>query len=318
MEKGQSHVMLNRFRLRIKRIVFGKHGDNGVVASTAVIVLLIILGFVFLYPLFYMLSYSFMNLSDLLNGSIQWIPSHFYFGNFTKALKVLNYWKTLGQTIVVAGVPSLIQMMVCSIIGYGFAIYDFRGKRFLLGLVLATFIIPPQITIIPRYILFNRLGMLDSLMTYILPALFGQGINSAIFILIFYQTFKTLPKVLLEAARLDGAGEFKIFTKIGIRSGGSGYLITFLFSVVWYWNETYLASIYFGDKWTTLQLQLQNFVATYATMYSSASSSGGIGNINEGIELAATLLTIIPLLIFYFVTQRWFVQSIDKSGITGE
>ncbi len=247
---------------------------------------LIAIGFVFIYPILYMISYSFKDLN-------------------------------VSESLFVSLVPSLIQMVICSIVGYGFAIYNFKGKKVLLGLVLSTFIIPPQVTIIPKYILFNKLGVLGTVLTYILPASFGQGINSAIFILIFYQLFKTLPRVLLEAARLDGATELKIFYKIGVPSGFSGYLITFLFSLVWYWNETYLASIYFGNSISTLPLQLQRFVASYNTMF-KPSGAAATSNINEGIELAATLLTIAPLLVLYFIAQKWFVESIDKSGITGE
>ncbi|MDN6194697.1 MAG: ABC transporter permease subunit, partial [Alkalibacterium sp.] len=175
----------------------------------------------------------------------------------------------------------------------------------------------PQITVIPRYILFNNLGLLGSIAAYAIPAGLGQGINSAIFILIFYQTYRAIPVSLIEAARLDGAGEFKIFTKIGIPMGLSAFIISFLFSLVWYWNETYLASIYFGGTLSTLPLELQRFVAAYNNMF-PGSGGDGIAGVNEAIELAATLLSIIPLLIIYFISQKWFVESIDRSGITGE
>ncbi len=87
--------------------------------------------------------------------------------------------------------------------------------------------------------------------------------------------------------------------------------------MVWYWNETYLASVYFGERLTTLPLQLQRFVASYNQLFPSQVDNP-LTSMNEGIELAATLLTIAPLLFIYFITQKWFVESIDKSGITGE
>ncbi|GEQ33741.1 sugar ABC transporter permease protein [Marinilactibacillus psychrotolerans] len=279
--------------------------------------LLISVGFVFLYPVIYMISYSFKDLSDLLNSSVNWIPTHFYTENITRAYEVLDYIPTLLETIFVAVVPSVLQMMVAAVVGYGFARYDFKGKRILLVLVISTFVIPPQITVIPRYILFNNLGLLGSIAAYAIPAGLGQGINSAIFILIFYQTYRAIPVSLIEAARLDGAGEFKIFTKIGIPMGLSAFIISFLFSLVWYWNETYLASIYFGGTLSTLPLELQRFVAAYNNMF-PGSGGDGIAGVNEAIELAATLLSIIPLLIIYFISQKWFVESIDRSGITGE
>lgn len=317
MEKVKKKTKKRWTKSYLKKVMFGSNENSGLLGKLFIYLLLIILGFVFIYPIIYMISYSFKDLDDLLSSTVNWIPSHLYLGNFTKAIKVLEYAKTLGESLFISLVPSIIQMLICSIVGYGFAIYNFKGKTVFLGLVLSTFIIPPQITIIPRYILFNKLGILGTVLTYVLPASFGQGINSAIFILIFYQLFKTLPKVLLEAARLDGANELKIFFSIGVPSGFSGYLITFLFSLVWYWNETYLASIYFGNSLSTLPLQLQRFVASYNNMFKPSGASA-TSNINEGIELAATLLTIAPLLVLYFIAQKWFVESIDKSGITGE
>lgn len=264
-----------------------------------------------------MISYSFKDLGDLLNTSINWIPSKLYTENFSRAFEVLNYWSTLMQTFAVAVFPAILQMIMAAFVGYGFGRYNFRGHKFLLGLVLATFLIPTQVTIIPRYILFNQLGFLGSLLSYLVPATLGQGINSAIFVLIFYQTFRAIPKSLIEAAQLDGAGEFKIFLRIGIPMSVSAFIITFLFSVVWYWNETYLASIYFGNAMTTLPLELNRFVAAYNSAFPASVEAGSTG-INEAIELAATLLTIAPLLVIYFVAQKWFVESVDKSGITGE
>ena len=187
----------------------------------------------------------------------------------------------------------------------------------MLALVLATFIVPPQVLVIPRYLLFHELGILDSIMAYILPATFGQGLQSAIFILIFYQTFKTIPTALEEAAQLDGAGFFKIFYKIAIPMGSAAYIISFLFSFVWYWNETQLAAIYFGNQLTTLPLQLQRFAMQFNLMFAQSGTQAN-ANINEGIEMAGTLLSILPLLVIYFIMQRWFVESVDRSGITRE
>lgn len=165
--------------------------------------------------------------------------------------------------------------------------------------------------------LFSELGLLGSLNAFTLPAVTGQGINSAIFILIFYQFFRRLPKSLEEAAMLDGAGHFRIFFRISVPLVGPAFLISFLFSLVWYWNETYLASLYFGNELTTLPLQLQKFVDTYEKMFASTDSAMG-DKINEGIRMAGTMLSILPLLIVYFITQRWFVEGVERTGITGE
>ncbi|WP_051314801.1 carbohydrate ABC transporter permease [Alteribacter aurantiacus] len=305
------------YKNKSKKLLFGTHGSDGLMMKFIVYALLIGIGFVYLYPLIYMGSYSLKSLDDILNPLVNWIPSTLYLDNYQQALSVLNFLPTFGQTLYVTALPALIQTVVAAVVGYGFARFDFPIKRILFGLVLATFIIPPQVTMIPQYVFFNEIGILGSVMSFILPALFGQGINSAIFILIFYQFFKMLPQSLEEAAQLDGAGQARIFLTIAIPMAGPAIIISFLFSFVWYWNETYLASIYFGNAMTTLPLELQRFVATFEQMNQGGGEGGG-SSINEGIKMAGTMLTILPLLIIYLITQKWFVEGVDRSGIAGE
>lgn len=313
----QNIKKLENHYLKVKRWLLGMHGNDGLLVKVLIYGLLIGIGFVYLYPVLYMGVYSFKNLDDILNPLVNWIPTQFFIGNYSKANEVLSFFPTLLETLYVTILPSLAQTALAAVIGYGLARFDFRGKNIMLVLVLVTFIIPPQVTLIPRYIFFNELNLLGSLNAFILPAITGQGINSAIFILIFYQFFRMMPKSLEEAAQIDGAGHLRIFFTIAIPMAVPAIIISFLFSFVWYWNETYLASIYFGNELTTLPLQLQKFVATYQKMFPTGTEMSG-NQINEGIKMAGTLLSILPLLIVYFITQRWFVEGVDRSGITGE
>ena len=277
--------------------------------------LLIGIGFVYLYPILYMLSNSFMSLSDLVNSMVKWVPTSLDLENYKKAFKVLDYKNTLFKTILVAGIPSISQTAAAAVVGYGFARFKFPGKTLLFALMLATFIVPPQVTMMPTYLLFKKYELLGSITTFIYPAILGQGLKSALFILIFYQFFMKMPIVLEEAAQLDGAGHFSIFYRIGIPNAIPAFIIVFLFSFVWYWNETYLAGMYFGNSMTTLPLELQKFGDSYSKMFPPDSPAN---QLNEAIKLAGTLVTIAPLLVVYFVLQRWFVEGVDRSGITGE
>ncbi|PLR99151.1 carbohydrate ABC transporter permease [Bacillus sp. T33-2] len=308
---------LDQYYLKTKRFFLGMQGSDGFLFKALIYGLLIGIGFVYLFPLLYMGVYSFKSLDDLLNPLVNWIPTQLYLDNYAQANQVMNFFKTLGETLYVTLLPSLAQTAVAAVVGYGLARFEFKGKKILFVMVLATFIIPPQVTLIPRYIFFNELNILGSLKAFMLPASLGQGLNSAIFILIFYQFFRMVPKALEEAAQIDGAGHFRIFFTIALPMAVPGIIISFLFSFVWYWNETYLAAIYFGDSLTTLPLQLQKFVATYQKMFPAEMGLEG-NQINEGIKMAGTILSILPLLIVYFITQRWFVEGVDRSGITGE
>ena len=219
-----------------------------------------------------------------------------------------------------AGAPIIINLFFCMIVGYGFARYNFKGKKLMLGILIFSYVLPSQVTMIPTYVLYNKLGILGTLWTFILPAITANGLNAPIFILIFYQFFRQIPKVLMEAASIDGAGHLKTFFKIAVPSAGPAIITVLLFSFVWYWNESYLTELYVQGLstksiWTNLVIQLKNFDTSFNTR---ASVGDTATSLNESVRMAATNLSILPLLIMYFFLQKHFVQSIDRSGITGE
>ena len=173
---------------------------------------------------------------------------------------------------------------------------------------------------IPTYVLYNDMKILGTIWTFVLPALFGNGLNSAIFILIFYSFFKQVPKVLMEAAYIDGAGHFKAFFRIAIPSAVPAIITVFLFSFVWYWNETTQSAMYFGTKYTTLPLQLANLEARFTALFGKNDNPAvdTATRFNQSTSMAGTMLSILPLVIFYICLQRQFVESIDRTGIAGE
>jgi len=300
---------------KIRKFLFGMKLTDGFVFKLFIYLLLITIGFVYLYPLLHMISYSLKSLPDLLNPMVDQVPTGFYFQNFIDAFKTLKYFDTMSTSLLVTLVPAILQTFVASLVGYGFARFNFPGKKILLALVIATYIIPPQVTMIPKYVLFYNIGILESVWSIILPATFGQGLNSAIFILIFYQFYRMIPKALDEAAQIDGAGRFYIYFKIAIPLSIPSLITSFLFAFVWYWNETYISTLFLGRSIETLQMRLANFVSAYNAVL---GGSGNIDYANEAIRMAATILIILPMLILYFILQRWFIEGIDKTGITGE
>lgn len=305
---------------RINKFIFGTREKQGVGKMIAIYALLICIGFVYLYPILNMVSTSFMDQNDLLDTSVKWIPSGLYMQNFIDAAQSLDFWSSFGKGILIAGIPTLCNIFIDMAVGYGFARYDFKGKKFMMFLLLFSYILPKQVTMIPTYVLYNNMKILGTIWTFILPALFGNGLNAPIFILIFYQFFQKVPNVLMEAAEIDGAGHFKRFFRIAIPSAVPAIVTVSLFSFVWYWNEAYLTELYVQGVashsiWTNLVVQLKNFDMAFNTR---ASVGGTATSLNESVRMAATTLSILPLLIMYLILQRQFVESIDKSGITGE
>ena len=300
--------------------MFGSKEKEGAGKQIVVYGLLICIGFVYLYPILYMFSYSFMNRDDLLDSSVKWIPSTFYLQNYIDAAKSMSFWSSLLKGILIAGLPTLCNVLICMLVGYGFARFEFKGKKILMALLIFSYILPSQVTMIPTYVLYNNTGILGTIWAFVLPAVFGNGLNAPIFILIFYQFFKQVPKVLIEAAQIDGAGYLKSFIMIAVPSAAPAILSVFLFSFVWYWNESYLTELYVQGLstksiWVNLVVQLKNFDASFNTL---ATTGDTATSLNECVRMAATALSILPLLIMYFFLQKHFVESIDRTGITGE
>lgn len=300
--------------------MFGSKEKEGAGKQIVVYGLLICIGFVYLYPILYMFSCSFMNRDDLLDSSVKWIPSTLYLQNYIDAAKSMSFWSSLLKGILIAGLPTLCNVLICMLVGYGFARFEFKGKKILMALLIFSYILPSQVTMIPTYVLYNNTGILGTIWAFVLPAIFGNGLNAPIFILIFYQFFKQVPKVLIEAAQIDGAGYLKSFIKIAVPSAAPAILTVFLFSFVWYWNESYLTELYVQGLstksiWVNLVVQLKNFDASFNTL---ATTGDTATSLNECVRMAATALSILPLLIMYFFLQKHFVESIDRTGITGE
>lgn len=315
-------IIAKRFtKEKFHRFLFGTREKEGAGKQIVVYALLICIGFIYLYPILYMISTSLMNREDLLDTSIRWIPSTLYLSNYVDAAKSMDFFASLGKGILIAGLPTLCNVLICMVVGYGFASFQFKGKNILMGLLIFSYILPSQVTMIPTYVLYNNTKILGTLWAFILPALFGNGLNAPIFILIFYQFFKQVPKVLIEAAKIDGAGYFKSFVRIAVPSAAPAILTVFLFSFVWYWNESYLTELYVRgltthSDWTNLVIQLKNFTANYTE---TRTTTGDMAtDLNETIRLAATMLSVLPLMIMYFFLQKQFVESIDRTGITGE
>lgn len=301
----------------LRSFFLGNRTSYGLIFNVLLYMLLIAIGFVYLYPLLFMFVTSMKSPEDLLNPMVQWIPTQFYTGNYEKAFRVLDYPNTLVSSIIISLIPSIIQAAVCSLVGYGLARYRFPGKNLIFVLILATFIIPAQNTVIPQMLTYREFGLLGNIYAIILPAVMGQGYKSAIFILIFYQTFLSLPKVLEEAARLDGATDLEIFLRIALPAAAPSFIISVIFSTVWYWNETYLTVIFLEGGIQSLPMQLAKFTQAYENLYPPGTVNI-FDRLNEAVKLSGTFLNILPLLLMYFVMQKWFVESIERTGVTGE
>ncbi len=301
---------------RMRKILFGMKFTDGLFYKVSVYMLLIALSYIYLYPMLYMVTGSFMSMEDIIDVAVKWIPSSLNFENYSIVFTEIAYLRSLIDGIYLAIVPAISATVSAALVGYGFAKFDFPFKRTLFVLMIMTFIVPPQITMLPMFRMFSQYNLLGSIRAFVFPAILANGLNAAIFILIFFQFFRMVPKSLIESAELDGANAFTIFIRIILPLAIPSIIIVFLFSFVWYYNETYLSGLYLrGSDLLSLPLRIDQYISNFTSIYPEGSPAR---ERMQAVKLAGNILTLLPLLILYFFTQRYFVESIDRTGITGE
>lgn len=283
------------------------------------------LSFVILYPILYMISTSIRPQAEMNDPSIMWIPKTIRLENFVEVWKATNYPSTLWNTLVLNVVSSVLQVGTCALTGYGFARFKFKGKNFFFALVLLQIIVPVQIILIPQYSqfrYFDIFGLFNALMgdslnlvgtnfAMYIPALMCNGIRAGLFIYLFRQFFRGLPKELEDAAYLDGCGPFKTFISVMIPNAASSFLTVFIFSIVWYWNDYYVSSMYFNDP-NTIALKVNN-ITNIISMY--LDNQVGIATDYVVWMEAACLLAITPIVIMYIFLQKYFTEGIARAGL---
>lgn len=301
---------------KVRKILFGMKFTDGLFYKASVYLLLIALSYIYLYPMLYMVTGSFMSMEDIIDVAVKWIPSSLNFENYSIVFTEIAYLRSLLDAIYLAIVPAISATVSASLVGYGFAKFDFPFKKTLFVLMIMTFIVPPQITMLPMFRMFSQYNLLGSIRAFVYPAILANGLNAAIFILIFFQFFRMVPKSLIESAELDGANAFTIFIRIILPLAVPSIIIVFLFSFVWYYNETYLSGLYLrGSDLLSLPLRIDQYISNFTSIYPEGSPAR---ERMQAVKLAGNVLTLMPLLILYFFTQRYFVESIDRTGITGE
>jgi multiple sugar transport system permease protein len=234
-------------------------------------------------------------------------------------LLILVLPKSYVDSVYVAGTTTMVTVFISALIGYGLARYKFRGKGFFLAMMLLIYILPKTLLFIPRSMLYTDLGIKGTMFALWLPAAVGQGFQATFFILIFFQFFRMIPAQIEESAFLDGATSFNIFIKIAIPTALPAFIIAITYGFAVNWNELFLTNSFLSGNIKTIPMYLQSLQMDWGRY---ADYSGGADFVNvdftEAKSFAGTILSIVPLVIMYGIVQRYFIESIDKSGIAGE
>jgi len=289
----------------------------------AIYIILGTVSYEFIFPIIRMVTMTFMSREDLIDPAVSWVPTNLSFTNLRVAMHVLNMPRSLWNSIWFSSMLALFQTVVSALTGYALARFDFKFKKFWYFMLIVTFIIPMPMLGIPRSMIFVTLRELTDIrfigtpLPQSLLTILGQGVHSTILILIFYNFMQMIPKSLDEAAEIDGASKLQVFYHIGIRISMSTVLIVFLMSMIWNWNETFMTTMFLRGGVELLPGNLGLFDSIFGSR-APAGAGGGASLINEAFTMAATLISILPLIILYFFVQKQFVKGIENTGITGE
>ncbi len=280
-------------------------------------VFLIGMSFVMLYPVIFMLSSGFKSLQDIYDPTVVWLPQHFSLEPMEIALEVLDYVSAVGKTLKMTIPSVLLQLITVLLAGYGFARFRFRGKKLLFGLLIFTIIVPVQSYIIPLYVNFKSLGLLNKDLLFYVQALFGMGIRSGLYIFMLRQFFRNMPLELEEAAMIDGCGPMRTFTRIMLPNAGPMIATVLVFSLVWYWNDYYLSSMFYNGSFP-----ISVNLTSLSSLLKNSNMVSGIAEqelmfMRESILACGCLVTILPLLVLYIFAQRFFTEGLERSGIVG-
>lgn len=285
------------------------------------------LSYLFLFPLLYMVVTAFQSPETANDPTVMWIPKQLSLEGLTGAWDSLQFEDSAILTLIITLFGTGASIVSCAMVGYGFARFNFPLKNAAFMLVILTIIVPVQTIVMSTYLnywffdfggilkLFGvSTNLLNTTWVFVLPAIFASGLRNGLFIFIFRQFFAGQPKDLEEAARIDGCGPFKTFLRIMVPLAGPAFVTVLLFSIVWHWNDYYSASIYFTSELKPISVMLQNL--------KNALFMGGISNGKTDYQLrmylmSGTLLSILPPLVLYIFTQRFFTESIERTGLVG-
>lgn len=277
-----------------------------VLGRIALYLIALIFAIIFVIPAYWTVIGAFKSIDEIKRFPPVWVPSHWGFSNFTEVWRTVPFGTFYKNTIIVTGLATIGQVFTASLVGYGFARFNVPGGKFIFMLILGTIMFPPELTLVPTFVLFRELHWLDSLKPLIVPYWFGGG---AFFIFLFRQFFMGLPQDLIDSARLDGAGHFRVFLEIATPLTGPAYAAAAIISFFNHWNDFINPLIFLNstDKYT-LALGIRAF---------TTGEVGLSGVPQDNLFMAAAVMMILPTVLIFVVAQRYFIRGVVATGLKG-
>jgi multiple sugar transport system permease protein len=300
--------------------------------------LILCIGMIILMPLLEMISGTLMSPDEVGSPVSKWVPASFSKEHIYVAFKMLNYPKALLYTIGTTALQVLLQILSAAVTGYSFA--RLRSKRFqkLFAIVILTIVVPPSVLMLPQYLFFRSFdifGIIEAItgsplnmlgkpiVVYILD-FFGMGLKAGLYIFIFRQFFRGLPRELEEAAHMDGCSFLRTLFSIIMPNAVPGIITVGVLSFVWNWNDTYYTNLFVSNKLNLMVKLLdvsgdpENTIAAIGSKIPASFVFNTKSTLYQGsILTAGSLLVILPLIVMYMFVQKRFVESASNAGIVG-
>lgn len=263
---------------------------------------LLIVGAVFMIaPLFWMVSISLKSLEEIYQGEFNFIPENIQFSNYVEIFEIVPFFTYFINTSVITVLVVIGNVFVNAFIAYGFAKIQFKGRETLFIIVLSTMMLPGFITLIPQYVIYANLGLVNTYYPLVLPAFLGSAFN----IFLLRQFFKGVPNSMIEAAKMEGANHFYIFFKIALPMVKPALFTVAIFSFNGVWNDFLGPLLYLNDESLyTLQLGLQVFKEQSSTQWHYL--------------MAGSLMVLFPVIVLFFLFQKYFITGSNILGQTEE
>lgn len=292
-QSAQHNVMPRRTstaRRRFKRAI----------RSVLIHAALIPLAFIFLLPFLWMLSTSLKPDTQFYTYPPVWIPNPLQWSNYPDAVTYISFFLYMRNTLIIAVLATLGALLSCSLVAYSLARIPWPGRNYLFVLTVATLMLPFQVTLIPLFVVYSRLGWVNSFLPLIVPHWFGN----ALYIFLLRQFFMTIPMELSEAARIDGASEFRIYWRIILPLAKAALATVAIFEFIARWRDYLGPLIYLtNQKLYTLSLGIYQYRSQYGAEW--------------GLLMAASVMITFPIILLFFFLQKTFVQGIALTGIKG-
>ena len=286
--------------------------------------------FMILQPILNKISVSFMTEQDLYNPIVIAIPEHFTTANYTLAAELMSYKQSLFNSLLVSLTIAVLQIAMCTLVGYGFARFDFPLKKLWFACVIVVILIPPQTIASALHLHFrffdvlgifklltgDTINLRGSKLPYYLMSAGCMGLKNGLYIFMIRQFFRNIPGDLEEAAYVDGCGMFKTFVRIMLPQAKPIITSCFLFAFVWQWTDGFYSKMFLGGtKLVSTSLsRIVDSLGAYIQRINGVKTTISIAYSNC-ILATGTLMIIMPLIILYLFAQRTFVESISATGI---